>query len=162
MVANISLFISTDTLESKRASPTSSSEKYHRWSPSVLLVVLKSRKSFRGASTPIGAVIQVLRWMITAKVARSRIPLFSEAVIWNWSRKSQILIACITLVIHLAQCMVPGTCKWKRHASNIAYIEELQGQQMHHLSLRMSPKPLALPYDGDMPRRANLFQASAL
>src|SRR6218665_1199411 len=48
-----------------------------------------SRKSFRGASTSVGAMIQVLRWMITANVARSRIPLFSEAVIRNWSRKSQ-------------------------------------------------------------------------
>src|SRR6218665_429248 len=40
-----------------------------------------SRKSFRGASTTVGAVIQVLKWMITANVARSRIPLISEAVI---------------------------------------------------------------------------------
>ena len=86
-----------------------------------------------------GAVIQVLTWMITAKVARSRIHLFFEAVIWNWSRKSQILIACITLVIHLAHCMVTGTCKWTPHASYIAYIEELQDSRCTTCPLQCRP-----------------------
>src|SRR6218665_2016152 len=68
-----------------------------------------SRKSFRGASAPVGTVIQVLKWMITANVARSRIPLFSEAVIRRkWSRKSHILIAYIDL--GHPPCMMHGAC----------------------------------------------------
>jgi len=96
----------------------------NRLLPNLLLVELEmaaygylssivSLNSFVEAYTPIGAVIQAVLWTSSAKVKWSWIPLFSEADILNWSRKTQIFIAYIILSIHLALCMRPGT--WKKY-----------------------------------------------
>jgi len=121
-----------------------------------------NQKSFRGASTPIGAVIQVLRWMITAKVARSQIPLFPEAVIWNWSRKSQISIAYNldhpSGTMHGVWCLETNTtslltCLYRRTSRLV---------DAPLVTLNSASTDSSAVYEGNMPGRANLFQVSAL
>ena len=53
-----------------------------------------------------------LDWMSTAQGASFQVLLFSDAVIVNLLRKSQILITFMNFATRRAQCMAPGIWKW--------------------------------------------------
>ena len=119
---SISFLDSGAILELKRAKPTNSSDKYHKWSPSFLLVGTEvavcgysrdwtmSFKSFSGASDVWGAVIHALRWISTEKVVISQIPFF-----WRSHLQLDTEQSHLEGINHFCHptcrngCMAPGT-----------------------------------------------------